>query len=92
MLACFLHCRERHYEGLPDPPGYFETFVWPSYLQLRDTLCVQTSHTGMVMICTAVCCDFLLYSCSRRLPEPSQSKRVDGHSHHALGPEEMHDL
>lgn len=86
MLACFcINCRERRYEGLPDPPGYFEAFLWPSYLQLRDILCVQTSNTGMmVMTCTTVCCDFLLCSCSRWLPEPSQSKRVNGNSHQTL--------
>jgi nicotinamide/nicotinate riboside kinase len=36
-------CRERKYAGAPDPPGYFDQFVWPSYKKMRSSCHVQNA-------------------------------------------------
>jgi hypothetical protein len=34
---------DRIYNGSPDPPKYFDTFLWPSYQKMYDTATLQKS-------------------------------------------------
>ena len=38
MVFAWLYFSRRIFDGPKDPPAYFEKYVWPSYVQLLDTL------------------------------------------------------
>lgn len=66
-------CRKRKYSGPPDPPGYFDQIVWPSYEQLRNSCRVQNTGIALWYILMCMDCGIVHCSCCRWLSESSRT-------------------